>query len=61
MSKDEGSCLKNEKNDMLFCSFIGMWDRNSIIRISLLVDFGEGVMKKLMVEFNNSSMCLGAP
>jgi hypothetical protein len=25
MSQDEGSCPKNEKNDMQLCPFIGIW------------------------------------
>ena len=28
MSQDEGSCPKNEKTDMQFGPFIGMWDLN---------------------------------
>jgi hypothetical protein len=28
MSQDEGSCPKNEKNDMQLCSFIEMWSQN---------------------------------
>ena len=28
MSQDEGSCPKNEKTDMQFGSFIGMWGRS---------------------------------